>query len=130
MSRYRYGYMKTRDGFARLDWETGERLVHAIPDAPGGVQEPVFVPRSPDAPEGDGWVLFLVNFNAENRAELRVIDAMDPTGAAGCAGEAAVQPARLVPRLLRRRLIESPTFVRAEPVLRYGISTSLNAYSA
>lgn len=79
MSRYRYGYMKKRDGLARLDWETGELLTHAIPEAPGGVQEPVFVPRSPDAPEGDGWLLFLVNFNAENRAELRIVDAMDVT---------------------------------------------------
>jgi carotenoid cleavage dioxygenase len=79
MGRYRYGYMKTREGLARLDWDTGELLVHAIPGAPGGVQEPIFVPRAPDAPEGDGWLLFLVNFHAENRAELRVVDAMDVT---------------------------------------------------
>lgn len=52
----------------------------AIPEAPGGAQEPVFVPRSPDAPEGDGWLLFLVNHNAANLAELRVVDALDITG--------------------------------------------------
>ena len=28
----------------------------------------------------EGWLLFLVNFNAENRAELRVVDAMDVAG--------------------------------------------------
>jgi carotenoid cleavage dioxygenase len=81
MACYRYGYMKTRDGIARLDWDTGERVVHAIPEAPGGAQEPVFVPRSLDAPEGDGWLLCLVNHNAENRAELLVLDAMDVAGA-------------------------------------------------
>ena len=43
------------------------------------MQEPIFVPRTPDAPEGDGWLLFLVHFHAENRAELRVVDAMDVT---------------------------------------------------
>ena len=50
---------------------------------PGGAgwgAEPVFVPRSPDAPEGDGWLLFLVNHNAANLAELRVVDALDITG--------------------------------------------------
>ena len=34
MSRYRYGWMKTRDGIARLDWQTGVRTLHAIPDSP------------------------------------------------------------------------------------------------
>jgi carotenoid cleavage dioxygenase-like enzyme len=80
MQRYRYGYMKTRDGIARIDWDKQERLVHTIPEAPGGAQEPVFVPRSPDALEGDGWLLFLVNHNAANLAELRVVDALDITG--------------------------------------------------
>lgn len=82
MSRYRYGYMKSRDGIARIDWETGERVVHPIPQSPGGAQEPVFVPRTPDAPEGDGWLLCLVNHNAENRAELFILDAMDMAGPA------------------------------------------------
>jgi carotenoid cleavage dioxygenase len=75
MSRYRYGFMKTRDGIARLDWQTGERSIHAIPDSPGGAQEPIFVPRSPDSPEGDGFILCVVNRLEKNRADLLVLDA-------------------------------------------------------
>lgn len=74
MSGYRYGFGKCRAGLMRLDWQTGELLVHETPG--GGTQEPVFVPRAPDAPEGDGWLLCLVNFPAENRAELQIVDAI------------------------------------------------------
>jgi len=35
----------------------------------------MFVPRSADAPEGDGWLLSMVNYMAENRAEVWVLDA-------------------------------------------------------
>ncbi|MBL8552139.1 MAG: carotenoid oxygenase family protein [Hyphomonadaceae bacterium] len=80
MRRYRYGYMKTRDGIARLDWDTGVRTVHAIPEAPGGAQEPVFVPRGPEAREGEGWLLCLVTFGTQNLAELFVLDAMNVAG--------------------------------------------------
>jgi len=80
MSPYRYGFSKAPEGVARLDWLTGERLIHPTPDAPGGAQEPVFAPRGADAPEGDGYVLALVNRRTENRADLLVIDAKDMTG--------------------------------------------------
>ncbi|MGW1419966.1 carotenoid oxygenase family protein [Bradyrhizobium manausense] len=73
--RYRYGFHKSRDGIVRIDWQNGERSVYATPNAPGGAQEPVFVPRAPDAREGEGFVVCLVNVDAENRAELVVIDA-------------------------------------------------------
>ncbi|MDP3737671.1 MAG: carotenoid oxygenase family protein [Hyphomonadaceae bacterium] len=73
MSRYRYGFMKTRDGIARLDWETGVRSLHPIPD--GSAQEPVLVPRSPDSAEGDGFILCVVNRLGKNRADLLVLDA-------------------------------------------------------
>ena len=72
---YRYGFHKTPGGVARLDWKTKERIVHPTPDCPPGTQEPIFVPRRPDAPEGDGWLLALVNRFSENRADLLVIDA-------------------------------------------------------
>jgi len=75
MSRYRYGYMQTRDGIARLDWDTAKRSLHPLPD--GSAQEPVFVPRSPDSPEGDGFILCVVNRMGQNRADLLVLDAMD-----------------------------------------------------
>jgi len=41
------------------------------------VQEPVFVQRSPDATEGDGYLLAVVNRMQERRAELLVLDTAD-----------------------------------------------------
>jgi carotenoid cleavage dioxygenase len=74
MSRYRYGFTKTPGGIAMIDWETMSRRVHStLPGAPGGGQEPVFVPRSPDAAEGDGYVLCVLN-RIENRADLVILD--------------------------------------------------------
>ena len=39
--------------------------------------EAVFVPRSDDAPEGDGWLLAVVYRGAERRSDLVVLDALD-----------------------------------------------------
>lgn len=39
-------------------------------------QEPIFVPRSADAPEGDGYVIALLNHIAEHTTELVVLDGM------------------------------------------------------
>ncbi|KAF6824406.1 lignostilbene dioxygenase family protein [Colletotrichum musicola] len=38
------------------------------------VEEPVFVPRSEDAPEGDGWMLGMVHHHDVDRSELVVLD--------------------------------------------------------
>ena len=38
------------------------------------VQEPIFIPRSKDAPEGDGWVIAMVERRAASRCDLVVID--------------------------------------------------------
>ncbi|KAH7118305.1 carotenoid oxygenase [Dactylonectria macrodidyma] len=38
------------------------------------VQEPIFVPRSRDAPEGDGWVIAMVERRSLTRNDLVVID--------------------------------------------------------
>ncbi|HYE47223.1 MAG TPA: carotenoid oxygenase family protein, partial [Caulobacter sp.] len=43
----------------------------------GGVGEPVFVPRGPDSPEGDGWILTLLYWPREAFSELAVFDAVD-----------------------------------------------------
>jgi len=52
----------------RTDWVSG----------PGdGVSEPVFVHRSDDAPEGDGWILSVAYRAAENRSDLLVFEAQD-----------------------------------------------------
>ena len=77
---YRYGFMicyRGQDGTSgvgRIDLKTGQLSTWA-PGAASAVQEPQFVPRSPDASEGDGWLLVLVNRIAENRSDLAVLDA-------------------------------------------------------
>ncbi len=40
------------------------------------IQEPCFVPRSPDAPEGDGYIIALVDNLITNYTELVVLDAL------------------------------------------------------
>ncbi|KAH8594523.1 lignostilbene-alpha,beta-dioxygenase-like protein [Bisporella sp. PMI_857] len=38
------------------------------------IQEPIFIPRSSQAPEGDGWVIAMIERRMENRCDLVVID--------------------------------------------------------
>lgn len=59
-------------GLARADLEAGTARVRDFgADLPG---EPIFVPRSPDAAEGEGWLLSVV-FRAETRrSELWILD--------------------------------------------------------
>ena len=73
MLPYRYGFSSSRGGLVRYDVETGGRQEHTIE---GSAQEPVFVPRTPDAPEGDGFLLAVVT-RPDNRADLLILDAMD-----------------------------------------------------
>lgn len=47
---------------------------YAGPDS--APEEPHFVPRSADAPEGDGWILSMVGRRAENRTDLVILDAL------------------------------------------------------
>jgi carotenoid cleavage dioxygenase len=47
-------------------WDHGEQV---------SVQEPQFVPRTPDSPEGDGWLLTILNRLDRNHSELAVFDA-------------------------------------------------------
>jgi carotenoid cleavage dioxygenase-like enzyme len=41
------------------------------------LQEPCFIPRSPDAPEGDGWIVQVCNRLDEHRSDLLLFDALD-----------------------------------------------------
>jgi carotenoid cleavage dioxygenase-like enzyme len=79
---YRYGWHKTFDGIAMVDWQTGTRRVHQLleTDNPGMAQESVFVPRTRDADEGDGYIIAVVNRMRENLAELYVLDTRDWLG--------------------------------------------------
>jgi carotenoid cleavage dioxygenase-like enzyme len=41
------------------------------------LQEPCFIPRSEDAPEGDGWIVMVCNRLEEKRSDLLLFDALD-----------------------------------------------------
>jgi carotenoid cleavage dioxygenase-like enzyme len=87
MADYRHGWAVTTNAHAEHDGEQGDQLTHY--DVKSGkdqdwrlmrgnrLSEPVFVPRSPDAAEGDGWVLSVVYRAAEDRSDLAVFDATD-----------------------------------------------------
>jgi carotenoid cleavage dioxygenase-like enzyme len=88
MLPYRHGYLRCdvpgadgrnsnrQEGLAHVDLHTGNILTWQ--PAPGDYcGEPLFVPRQPDAAEGDGWLLSLVYRGAENRSDLAVFDASD-----------------------------------------------------
>jgi all-trans-8'-apo-beta-carotenal 15,15'-oxygenase len=58
----------------RFDHQGRAQARDFSPDIPG---EPIFVPRTPDAPEGDGFLLTLVYRTGAHRSELYVLDASD-----------------------------------------------------
>jgi len=64
------------DGIAHVDNVTGARRLHVLP-AGDAASEPVFVPRAPDAAEGDGWLLAVIWRGAENRSDFAVFDATE-----------------------------------------------------
>jgi carotenoid cleavage dioxygenase len=84
---YRYGYVICRPadavagsiGLSAIgcyDHQTGElRTWSPGPDC--GVQEPTFVPRRRGAPEGDGYLLVLVNRMRDMLSDLVILDARD-----------------------------------------------------
>lgn len=82
---YRHGWLA-----AHSDDESGlftriAHLDHANPQSrdvfelPEGdaTSEPVFVPRTTDTPEGDGWILAVVFRGAQARSDLLVLDALN-----------------------------------------------------
>jgi carotenoid cleavage dioxygenase-like enzyme len=61
---------------AHFDDRTGKTaFYYAGPNS--APEEPYFVPRSPSAPEGDGWLLTMVGRRAENRTDLVILDTRD-----------------------------------------------------
>jgi carotenoid cleavage dioxygenase-like enzyme len=65
-----------QNAIAHIDLATGRKQVYELS---GGdmTSEPVFTPRTADAPEGDGWVTAVVWRAAENRSDLLVFEAQD-----------------------------------------------------
>lgn len=75
----RSGSVKT-NAIAHVDLKTGRRVEYVFAER-DMVSEPVFIPRSPDAAEGDGWVSGVVWRAAENRSDMVLFNALDiPAG--------------------------------------------------
>ena len=64
------------NGLAMHNNKTGKtRYFHAGDDSL--CQEPIFIPRSTNAPEGDGWIMSLIERRAAGRCDIVVIDTSD-----------------------------------------------------
>jgi len=82
--RYRHGYFVSRqrdgsmvgtyDTLVHFDTATGQRRMYALAQG-DAISEPVFVPRTADSAEGDGWILATIFRGAESRSDLAVFDA-------------------------------------------------------
>lgn len=64
------------NALAHMDFATGKRQTYELPGG-DATSEPVFVPRSADAPEGDGWLTAVVYRAGENRSDMLVFEALD-----------------------------------------------------
>jgi carotenoid cleavage dioxygenase-like enzyme len=67
------------DALVHVDVQTQRETILKLPTG-DSVGEPVFVPRSAQAPEGDGWVLAVVHRAAEGRSDLLILNAQDIAG--------------------------------------------------
>lgn len=80
---YRYGYagifLEGETGLVRHDMVKGTSEVRLLSHS-NGSSEAVFVPRSDDAAEDDGWVLSLVYDPERDASDLLVLNASDFTG--------------------------------------------------
>lgn len=90
--RARYGYGTTFDGSSG-EIEFGPLLRHDLVDhvdevhdyGPGrSSMEAVFVPRSADAAEDDGWVMSVVHDATDGRSQLVLLNGQDFTGEPAC----------------------------------------------
>jgi carotenoid cleavage dioxygenase len=80
--RHRFGYAVTDfvggNALFKHDFETGTSEVRALGASVPG--EAVFVPRTPDAAEDDGWLLSLLYDPDRDASDLVVLNARDVTG--------------------------------------------------
>jgi carotenoid cleavage dioxygenase-like enzyme len=86
--KYRNGYVICHDprrttagapglsSVGHFDHQTGNGTSWN-PGPDSGVQEPVFAPRKSNSPDGDGYLLALVNRMAENRSDLVILEAQN-----------------------------------------------------
>ncbi|WP_419728260.1 carotenoid oxygenase family protein [Lichenicola sp.] len=77
--RHRHGFFAATthdtelDTICHRDEHTGREALFVAP-AGDTLSEPVFVPRAPDAGEGDGWLLAVQYRAAEDRSDLVILD--------------------------------------------------------
>ena len=64
------------NGLAMINTETGEQQFY-YPGDDCFAQEPTFIPRTPDAAEGDGWVMSLIENRSSQSSELVFLDTQD-----------------------------------------------------
>ncbi len=60
--------------YVHMDMSTGQLKTWFAGDT-SSTQEPIFARKGPDAPEGEGYVLGVVNRRAEHRSDLLIFDA-------------------------------------------------------
>lgn len=70
------GVIPSLNGLAMINSKTGKTVFYN-PGENCRVEEPVFIPRQQDAPEGDGWVLTMVERKSINRSDLVLLDTRD-----------------------------------------------------
>ncbi len=61
---------------AHLDQDTGA-LSYYYPGPHASTEEPVFVPKSDDAPEGDGWLIGVIGRRDQQRSDVVILDSMN-----------------------------------------------------
>ncbi|WP_353189909.1 carotenoid oxygenase family protein [Pandoraea pnomenusa] len=66
----------TRNAFAHVDLSSRKTTVHEVP-AHVVMQEPVFIPRTPNASEGDGYVAVVMNDTVRNLTDIAFFEATD-----------------------------------------------------
>ena len=74
---FRYSFNLLNDptsAWVRFDHHTGG-VEHFSPGPTHGLFEPQFVPRSRDAPEGDGYLVGIANDHSRMRSEVVIADA-------------------------------------------------------
>jgi len=68
--------VRVSNAIYRFDHDTGSIDKFHAGDA-HGMSEPQFIPRSADAPEGDGYIIAAANNFREMKSEVVIVDAMD-----------------------------------------------------